>query len=143
MQFKNYLDARDGPSIWDSPRLSIQIDSLMRILTNNGSFMHEDELELTYDMRVLDERERLMNHFDEGTMSHTEIDRWYVFTEIFKHSKKIKIIVLMDGDISQRSLILASSLGNMFRSKTQQRYQQGNASNHRSCYMRGRVAERH
>ena len=30
LQFKNYLDACSDPSIWDAPRLDIQIDSLMK-----------------------------------------------------------------------------------------------------------------
>ena len=43
LQFKNYLDACNDPSIWDAPRLIIQIDSLMNILLNDGSFMNGDD----------------------------------------------------------------------------------------------------
>ena len=31
LQFKNYLDACNDPTIWDAPRLNIQLDSLMNI----------------------------------------------------------------------------------------------------------------
>ena len=43
-------------------------------------------------------------------MNKKEIEIWFFFNEIMKHSKKI---VLMDGDISQRSLRLDSSYGGM------------------------------
>ena len=77
MQFKNYLDARSKSSIWDAPRLIIQIDSLMDILLNDGPILKGDEFDLRYDMIYLDESEGLMNHFDEGTMNQQENDRWY------------------------------------------------------------------
>ena len=72
--------------------------------------MNGDEFDLRYDMIVLDESESLMNHFDEGTVTHKEIDIWYSFTGIIKYTPKI---VLMDGDISQRSLRFALSFGKM------------------------------
>ena len=70
LQFKSYLDACSDPSIWDAPRLIIQIDSLMDILLIDGPFMNGDEFDLRYTMSVLDESEGLMNHFDDGTMNH-------------------------------------------------------------------------
>ena len=69
LQFKNYLDACNDLSIWEAPRLIIQIDSLFIILLHDGSHMNGDEFDLRYDMIVLDESESLMNHFDEGTMN--------------------------------------------------------------------------
>ena len=77
MQFKNYLDACSKSSIWDAPRLILQIDSLMDILLNDGPILQGDEFDLRYDMIYLDESEGLMNHFDEGTMNQQENDRWY------------------------------------------------------------------
>ena len=80
LQFKYYLDACNDTSTWDVPRLRIHIDSLMNIRLNDGSFMHGNEFKLRYDMIVLDESDSLMNHFDEGTVTHTEIEIWYFFT---------------------------------------------------------------
>ena len=77
LQVKNYLDACNDPSIWDAPRLNIHIDSLMNILLNDASFINGDEFDLRYDMIVLDEIESVMNNFDEGAMTHKEIEIWY------------------------------------------------------------------
>jgi len=43
-------------------------------------------------------------------MENKEINIWHFFDEILKHSKKL---VLMDGDVSERSLGFASSYGSM------------------------------
>ena len=51
-----------------------------------------------------------MNLFDEGTINHKEINIWYFFTQIIHHTFEV---VLMDGDISQRSLRFAASFGKM------------------------------
>ena len=61
-------------------------------------------------MIVLGESESLLNHFDEKTKENKEINIWYFFDAILKHCKKM---ILMDGDISQRSLKFASSYGDM------------------------------
>ena len=82
----------------------------MNILLNDGSFINDDDFDLRYDMIVIDECESLMNHFDEGTMNHKEVDICYFFTETIKYTPEM---VLIDGDISQRSLIFASSFGKM------------------------------
>ena len=74
LQLKNYLDARNDPSIWGAPRLIIQIDSLMHILLNDGPCMNGDGYDLRYDIIVLDESEALMNHFNKGTINHKEIN---------------------------------------------------------------------
>ena len=65
---------------------------------------------LKYDMIVVDESESLLSHFDEGTMKGKEIDIWNFFDKLLKHTKKM---VLMDGDISGRTLSFASSYGCM------------------------------
>ena len=96
--------------VYGMPRLIIHIDSLMNILLNDGSLINDDDFDLRYDMIVIDECESLMNHFDEGTMNHKEVDIWYFFTETIKYTPEM---VLIDGDISQRSLIFASSFGKM------------------------------
>jgi hypothetical protein len=108
--FKNYLDAPDHPEVWNSPKLIVQVDSLMNVLFKNDKFVCEDRFDLNYDMIVLDESESLLCHFDEKTMENKEIQIWNFFDEILKHSNKL---VLMDGDISKRSLSFAKSYGEM------------------------------
>ena len=73
LQFKNYLDACNDHSIWDAPRLNIQLDSLMNIRLNDGPFMTDDDFDLRYDTIVLDESDSLMNHFDEGAVNHNKL----------------------------------------------------------------------
>ena len=51
-----------------------------------------------------------MRNLDEGAMNNADIEIRFFFNELMKHSKKI---VLVDGDISHRSLRLASSYGSM------------------------------
>ena len=58
--------------------------------------------DLSYDLIVLDESETLFRHFDEGTMNKTDNEKRALFvTEIPNHTKKL---ILMDGDVSQRTL---------------------------------------
>jgi len=108
--FKNYLDSYSNPGVWESPRLIIQIDSLLNLLYRNTDITEGGSFDLKYDVIVLDESESLLCHFDEATMENKEINIWHFFDEILKHSKKL---VLMDGDVSERSLGFASSYGSM------------------------------
>ena len=100
LQFKNYLDACNDPSIWEAPILIIQIDSLMNILLHDGSHMNGDEFNLTYDMIVLDEGDSLMNHFNEMTINHNKFIFCISCKQFIKYTPKM---VLMDGDFSHRS----------------------------------------
>ena len=72
--------------------------------------MTDDKFDLRYDMIVLDESAGFMNNFDEGVMNHKEIEIWNFRTQMIKYTPKM---VLMDGDISQRSLRFASSFGKL------------------------------
>ena len=54
---------------------------------------------------LLDESISLVSDFHAGTLDKNDIEIWFFFNEIIKHSKKF---VLMDGAVSQRSLRLAS-----------------------------------
>ena len=108
--FKNYLDSYEDPAIWNSPRLIVQLDSLLNILIKNDKFVCESVFDLDYDMIILDESESLLNHMDEKTMEGKEIQTWDFFDELLKHTKKL---VLLDGDMSQRSLSFACSYGEL------------------------------
>ena len=106
--FKNYLDSYSNSGVWESPRLIIQIDSLLNLLYRNTDITEGGSFDLKYDVIVLDESESLLCHFDEAAMENKEINIWLFFDEILKRSKKL---VLMDGDVSERSLGFASSYG--------------------------------
>ena len=108
--FKNYLDDHTDTTVWDSPRLIVQLDSLMKVITHNSDVMCGDDFDLNYDMIVLDESESLLNHFDEKTMEGKEIQIWEFLDELLKHAKKV---VMMDGDVSERTLSFAKSYGCM------------------------------
>ena len=71
--FKNYLDSYDDPSVWNSPRLIVQLDSLMNIFERSDDFLGGEGFQLRYDMIILGEPESLLVHFDEQTMSRKGI----------------------------------------------------------------------
>jgi len=106
--FKNYLDVPDHPEVWNAPKLIVQLDSLLNVYRKNDRVLCEGRFEKSYDMIILDESESLLNHFDERTMSNKEIQTWNFFDELLKHSRKV---VLMDGDVSRRSLSFAKTYG--------------------------------
>ena len=74
--FKNYLDSYDDPSVWNSPRLIVQLDSLMNIFERSDDVIRGEGFHLRYDMIILDESESLLAHFDEQTMARKEIIIW-------------------------------------------------------------------
>ena len=88
----------------------VQIDSLLNLVLRNGDVLAGEAFELPYDMLVLDESESLLCHVDEQTLENNEIDIWNFFDELLKQCNKI---VLMDGDVSNRSLNFASFYGQM------------------------------
>ena len=59
-------------------------------------------------MIILDES--LLAHFEQQTMVRKEIGIWNLFDELLKHSGKV---LLMDGDVSNRSLSFASAYGDI------------------------------
>ena len=86
----------------------VQLDSLWKVLNKSDSYITTGKFNLTYDMVILDESESLLSHFDEKTMEGKEIKTWGLFDEILKHSKKT---IWMDGDVSERTLSLATAYG--------------------------------
>ena len=59
-------------------------------------------------MIILDESESLLAHLDEKTMEKKEIDIFNFFHTLLSHSGKM---LLMDGDVSPRSLSFAKNYG--------------------------------
>ena len=107
--FKNYLDSYDDPSVWNAPRLIVQIDSLMQILNKNDGFIINGKFK-AYDMIILDESESLLAHIDEKTMERKEIEIFEFFHAILKQCGKV---LMMDGDVSDRSLSFAKNYGDL------------------------------
>ncbi|MFM7982292.1 MAG: hypothetical protein ACKPKO_23530, partial [Candidatus Fonsibacter sp.] len=61
--FKNYLDSYDDPSVWNAPRLIVQLDSLMNIFERSDDVLSGEGFQLRYDMIILDESESLLAQF--------------------------------------------------------------------------------
>ena len=78
----------------------------MNLVYKNCDDMEGESFELHYDMIVLDESESLLCHFDEKTMEKKEITIWNFFDDLLRQCDKI---VLMDGDVSNRTLSFASA----------------------------------
>ena len=55
---------------------------------------------------MLDKSKLQMSRFDEGTMNKKDIELWFFFNEFMTHAWNL---VLIEGDISQRSWSLAQS----------------------------------
>jgi hypothetical protein len=81
---------------------------LLNVINKNDKYIAEGLFE-KYDMIILDESESLLNHFDEKTMENKEIEIFNFFDMLLTHTNKI---MMMDGDISKRSLSFAEHYGN-------------------------------
>ena len=106
--FKNYLDAHENPNVWNSKKLIVQLDSLMNVLLKSDVVANEDRFDLQCDLIVLDESESLLAHFDEGTMETKDIRTFDFFDQLWEHCKNV---VMLDGDVSRRSLAFAKHYG--------------------------------
>ncbi|MFM7983016.1 MAG: hypothetical protein ACKPKO_27200, partial [Candidatus Fonsibacter sp.] len=93
--FKNYLDSYEDPSVWNAPRLIVQLDSLMNILERSDDVRSGSGFDLRYGMISVEEPEGLLAHFDEQTMVRKEIGIWNLFDELWKHRGKF----LIDGNV--------------------------------------------
>jgi hypothetical protein len=106
--FKNHLDAYENPSIWNAKKLIVQLDSLLNVLMKSDAVANDERFDLQYDFIVLDESESLLAHFDEGTMETKDIRTFDFFDQLLQHCKKV---VMLDGDVSRRSLEFAKHYG--------------------------------
>ena len=108
--FKSQLGSYDDPSVWNAPHLIVQLDSLMNIFERSDDFLSGSGFQRRYDLIILHESESLFAHFYEQTMVRKEIGIRNFFHELLQHSGKM---LLMDGDISTRSLSFASAYGEL------------------------------
>lgn len=106
--FANYLDSYEQPDIYNENRLIVQIDSLMKVMTNNDEFILNGEYDGKYDLIVLDEIESLLSHIDEQTMKNKDIQTFSFLDKLLLTSKKI---ISLDGDMSNRSLSFLNNYG--------------------------------
>ena len=106
--FANYLDAHDDPSVWNSPRLIVQLDSLRNVMLKSDDYLMTGEWNGRYDLIVLDESESLLAHLDEGTMEGKAIETFEFMDGLLSLSSKI---VCLDGDLSGRTLEFARTYG--------------------------------
>ena len=86
--FANYLDSYEQPDIYNENRLIVQIDSLMKVMTNNDEFILNGEYDGKYDLIVLDEIESLLSHIDEQTMKNKDIQTFSFLDKLLLTSKK-------------------------------------------------------
>ena len=56
----SYLDSYHDPSVWNAPRLIVQLDSLVHIFTRSDDVLNGEGFQLRYDMIILDESESLL-----------------------------------------------------------------------------------
>ena len=72
--FKNYLDSYEDPSVWNSKRLIVHIDSPTQVLHKNDKFLIQGMFQLKYDMIILDESESLLARVDGENAKKKDIE---------------------------------------------------------------------
>jgi hypothetical protein len=103
---ENYLTTLT-PSLHAIPRLSVQLDSLPRLLVpghGDGVF----ELPSPYDVVIIDEIESLLTHFTSATMQDKAMLCWRILECILCTCTKL---VVCDADLGDRSIAFLSGLG--------------------------------
>jgi nucleoside-triphosphatase THEP1 len=102
--FKSYQDGD-----YNTDRLIIQLESLVKLENNNDLFI--DELESivpSYDLIVIDEIESILNHFSSDTFNGKSRIIFEYLENIIKASNKV---ISLDGDLNNRSYQFLQTLG--------------------------------
>ena len=97
-EFKNYLEFDKTADLTKESKLIIQIDSLHRILSS----------EIKYKYIILDEIESIINHFSAATLKSPST----VYKHLLKLCKEANKVIMLDGDISNRSKTMAKQITN-------------------------------
>ena len=105
--FKNYLD-QATEDVYNSDKLIIQLDSLLKILQNNDNFILDGVLNIKYDIIIIDEIESLIRHIDQNTMDRKDILIYDFLNKLLSCSDKI---IALDADINNRSLSFLTPYG--------------------------------
>jgi hypothetical protein len=106
LHLQNYLTS-ETTSLHAEPRVSIQLDSLARLLVpgeEEGLFL----LPLAYDVVIIDEVESLLTHFTSATMQDKALLCWRIFECILRQCTKL---VVCDADLGDRALAFIAGLG--------------------------------
>jgi hypothetical protein len=103
--FKNYLNR-----VYDGNYQLIQLESLENLRHDNDN---GDDVYMVpeYDIIIIDEIESVLNHFNASTFKHDKSKEVYNYLyDIIKVSKKL---LLLDGDMAERSYSYALNFGDM------------------------------
>ena len=102
LNFKSYLD-----NDFDSDRLIIQVESLMR-LSNNDFIDEYTERIQQYDLIIIDECESVFNQFNSNvTFKNKSKETFEYFTQLLQFSSKC---IFLDGDLSARGYTFINSI---------------------------------
>jgi len=93
--FKCYLDKK--VNVCNEDRIILQLDSLKRLSASFNLMTQEDHIK-KYDLIILDESEGLLNH-----LSFEKINQTAIFNTLTRLIKKADKILLLDGDMSDRT----------------------------------------
>jgi hypothetical protein len=103
---QNYLTAETA-SLHGVPRLSIQLDSLARLLQpgqgDDGLFV----LPRPYDVVIIDEIESLLTHFTSTTMQDKALLCWRIFESVLSNCTKL---IVCDADLGDRAIAFLAGL---------------------------------
>lgn len=106
LNLQNYLTA-SSPSLNGVPRLSIQLDSLPRLLLPGREDGHF-ELPAPYDIVIIDEIESLLTHFTSATMQDKALLCWRIFECVLSRCTKL---VVCDADLGDRAISFLAGIG--------------------------------
>lgn len=100
--FLNYLDDKDEIATTD--RAIIQLDSVYKV-KGTYNYLTQQDATPSYDMVILDECEGLLNHLSFG-----KIDQYNIHSILIKLLNKTKKILMLDGDMGDRSYDFISTI---------------------------------
>ena len=103
-----FVRYNDGKCAYQSDRLIVQLDSLLNVKNFSNSILIDNKkFEECFDLIILDEVESIIYHFNGSTMKDKAEKTFNFMTLLLQNSKKN---ILLDGDISHRSLNFISNI---------------------------------
>jgi hypothetical protein len=104
--FANYIDEKG--SLFDHPKIIVQIDSLFRIAT------YDDDHQLNinaYDLVIIDEIEGNLNHYSSPFLNKNIETNRSTFDFMVTCLRNAKKVLLLDADVGSRTSSLVSHMG--------------------------------
>lgn len=102
----NYSDVKG--SLYGVERLSVQVDSLHRLLKRTCAETHQYSLYANYEIVIVDELESLLSHFNAQTMTPRLMLLWKIFVALAYNTQSL---LLCDADLSTRGSAFVKGLG--------------------------------